>query len=107
MDQKIFWLASWTWQQNQNKKTGRKTQKKMGDDINEVIKPGETNERKKYDLMNNNNWVMEAKKYKEWKEKGGKVYEKSAANFWNDARNVYTECFALTHPTQVLLSSRA
>ena len=40
------------------------------DDLNEFIKPGETKERKKYDLMNNNNnWVMEAKKNKEWKEK--------------------------------------
>ena len=30
------------------------------DDINEFIKPGETKERKKYDLTNNNSWMIEA-----------------------------------------------
>ena len=38
------------------------------DNINEFIKPGETKDRIKYDLMNNNNWVKEGK-YKECKEK--------------------------------------
>ena len=55
------------------------------DDINEFIKPEETKERIKYDLTNNNNWVMEAKNTKNGKKKK-KVYQKSAAIVWNDAR---------------------
>ena len=38
-------------------------------DINEFIKPGEVKERTKYDLMNNNSWMTEAKKCEEWKKK--------------------------------------
>ena len=45
------------------------------DDINECIKPGETNERIKYDLMNNSNWVMEAKNTK-----NGEKKKKSSRN---------------------------
>ena len=39
------------------------------DDINEFLKPGEVEERTKYDLMNKNIWMTEAKKYEEWKKK--------------------------------------
>ena len=39
------------------------------DDLNEFLKTEETQEKTKYDLMNNNSWMTEAKKYKEWKEK--------------------------------------
>ena len=33
------------------------------------FKTEETQEKTKYDLMNNNSWMTEANKYKEWKEK--------------------------------------
>ena len=32
------------------------------EDINKFVKPGKIRERTKYDLMNNNSWMMEAKK---------------------------------------------
>ena len=38
-------------------------------DINEFIKPGETIERKKYDLTNDNRWMIEAKNTKNGKKK--------------------------------------
>ena len=39
------------------------------DDFNELLQTDETQEKTKYDLMNNNIWMMEARKYKDWKEK--------------------------------------
>ena len=39
------------------------------DDINEFIKPGEVKERTKYDLMNNNSWMTEAKKIRKVEKK--------------------------------------
>ena len=45
------------------------------DDFNEFLKTDETQAKTKYDLMNNNSWMMEAKKYKEWKEKEEKFVE--------------------------------
>ena len=39
------------------------------DDLNEFLKPDETKQKTKYDLMNNNSWMMEAKNYEEWKKK--------------------------------------
>ena len=45
------------------------------DDFNEFLKTDETQAKTKYDLMNNNSWMMEAKKYKEWKEKEEKFVD--------------------------------
>ena len=53
------------------------------------------------DLMNNDSWMTEAKKYEEWKKK--EVYEKTAAHFPDRRAKRHRECFALTHPTQVVL----
>ena len=39
------------------------------DDFNEFPKTDETQGKTKYDLMNNKSWMMEAKRYQEWKEK--------------------------------------
>ena len=39
------------------------------DDFHEFLKTEETQERTKFDLMNNNGWMIEAAKYQEWKEK--------------------------------------
>ena len=74
MDKKNFRLAPWTGQQHQNTKTGRETKKKWEDDLNEFLKTEETQERTKYDLMNNNIWMMEAK-IQRMERKGRKVYE--------------------------------
>ena len=56
--------------------TAFKTQRQVGrpkkrweDVCNEFLKTDEVQEKTKYDLMNNNTWMMEAKKYQEWKEK--------------------------------------
>ena len=43
--------------------------KKDGRTTNEFIKPGEVKERTKYDLMNNNSWMTEAKKIRRMEEK--------------------------------------
>ena len=62
------------------------------DDINEFIKPGEVGERTKYDLMNNNSWMTEAKKNEEWKKQEGKFkknrYHISRIEERNDTKNV-------------------
>ena len=47
----------------------RRPKRRWADDINEFIKPGDTKEVKKCDLTNNNSWMTEVKKFKEWKEK--------------------------------------
>ena len=39
------------------------------DDLNDFLKMEGSQERTKSDLMNNNSWMAEAKKYKEWKDK--------------------------------------
>ena len=39
------------------------------DDLNEFLNTEETQEKTKYDLMNNNGWMTEATKFKEWKRK--------------------------------------
>ena len=39
------------------------------DDFNEFLKTDETQEKTRYDLMNNKSWMREAKKYQEWREK--------------------------------------
>ena len=36
------------------------------DDINEFTKSRETKEGNKYELMNNNSWMIEAKNHKKW-----------------------------------------
>ena len=47
------------------------------DDLNEFLKMEGSQEKTKNDLMNNNSWMAEAKKYKEWKDK-----EESFAKIW-------------------------
>ena len=47
------------------------------DDLNDFLKMEGSQERTKNDLMNNNSWMAEAKKYKEWKDK-----EESFAKIW-------------------------
>ena len=56
--------------------TSIKTRRQVGrpkrrweDDLNEFLKTDETKEKTKYDLTNNNSWMTEAIKYKEWREK--------------------------------------
>ena len=43
--------------------------KRWKDDFNEFLTTDETQEKTKFDLMNKNTWMMEAKKYPKWKEK--------------------------------------
>ena len=53
-------------------KTGRqigRPKRRWEDDLNEFLKMDGSQERTKNDLTNNNGWMAEAKKYKEWKEK--------------------------------------
>ena len=56
--------------------TSNKTRRQVGrpkrrceDDLNEFLKTEETQEKTKYELMNNNSWMTPATKYKDWKEK--------------------------------------
>ena len=53
--------------------------------------------------MNNNSWMMEAKKNSKNGRKGRKVDEKSVEDFLDRRAKQYKECFALTHPKQVVL----
>ena len=65
-------IFGWHLGLDSNIKTRRlvgRPKRRWEDDINEFIKPGETNGRMKYDLMINNNWVMEAKNTKNGKKK--------------------------------------
>ena len=43
--------------------------KRWEDDFNEFPKTDETQGKTKYDLMNNKSWMMDAKRYQEWREK--------------------------------------
>ena len=74
MDQKNLRLAPWSRQQIQTIRLVERPKRRSEDDINDLIKPGDTKERKKYDLMNNKNWMMEAKNTDNGQKK--KVYEK-------------------------------
>ena len=75
---KHFRLTSWTWQQNQNKKIGWKTQKKMGG-WHQWIHKARRNKRKNKVRSHEQQQLGDGGKNKEWKKK--KVYEKTVAHF--------------------------
>ena len=69
MDQKNFdWHPGLDNEIKTRKLVGR-PKRRWEDDINEFTKPGEAKEGNRHDLMNNNNWMTEAKTFKNWKGK--------------------------------------
>ena len=75
--------------------------RRLEDDINEFTKPGETKEGNKYDFMNNNNWMTEAKKKQKMKRKRRKIFKKKRQQISRiDVQNDGSECFVLAHPIQ-------
>ena len=73
------------------------------DDINEFTRPEEVKEGNKHDLMNNTNWINEAKNYKKWKEE--RFISNQQQTHWTDVQDRSSECFVLAHPTQAQASS--
>ena len=61
-------------------RTGRqigRPKRRWEDDLNDFLKMDGSQERTKNDLTNDNGWMAEAKKYKEWKDK-----EESFEKIW-------------------------
>ena len=97
-------IFDWNPGLDNNIKTRRlvgRPKRRWEDDINEFTKPGETKEGKKFDLTNNNSWMIEAKKYKEWQENEAHYMKNRQKIPRIDVQNDSPECFVLAHPLQI------
>ena len=111
MNQQNLRLRFRSCQQNQDKKTDRKTKKKMRRWYHRIHKikkkqTGELKEINEYDFTKINNWMTEIQNPNEWKEKEEKLSKKDSKLYKSMCKNSNRVYFVLVHFLQIKVSAK-